>query len=125
VNGDGFADVIVGFNQYSGPQPGEGAAFVYHGGAAGIADGDLSTAAAELAGSIAAAAGDVNGDGFDDVIVGEPFYDGGFRKSMNWIQIQFAGQCELRRGAPSAAERRRELPDALRYDTPRACALVY
>ena len=36
VNGDGYADVIVGAYNYDNGENDEGAAFVYHGSAAGI-----------------------------------------------------------------------------------------
>ncbi len=78
VNGDGYADVIVGAYQYDAGEPGEGAAFVFLGSAAGIAGAGSSGAAAQLEsdqayaylGVSVAGAGDVNGDGYDDVIVG-------------------------------------------------------
>jgi len=81
VNGDGFADVIVGANEYSNGQTDEGAAFVYFGGAGAFnltADAQLeSNQAFAEAGYSVAGAGDVNGDGFADVIVGAPLYDNG------------------------------------------------
>jgi len=85
VNGDGYADVIVGATGYDAGQSDEGAAFVYLGGASGVVDGDRSTAAAHLESSQNAAflgwsvagAGDVNGDGYADVIVGARDYDAG------------------------------------------------
>jgi hypothetical protein len=48
VNGDGYADVIVGADSYDSGQMDEGAAFVFHGGAAGVASGDPATASATL-----------------------------------------------------------------------------
>jgi hypothetical protein len=77
TNGDGYADVIVGAHQYDAGQTDEGAAFVFRGSASGVADGGPATAAAQLesnqgsarAGFRVAAAGDVNGDGYGDVIV--------------------------------------------------------
>lgn len=71
VNGDGFDDVMVGVSGYGG---GTGRAYVYLGGASGLS----STAATTLNGESLASgfgysvsgAGDVNSDGFDDVIAG-------------------------------------------------------
>ena len=37
VNSDGYADIIVGANRYASGEEREGAAFVYHGGPAGLA----------------------------------------------------------------------------------------
>src|SRR5690606_31555460 len=83
VNGDGHADVTEGGPTFG--QAGDGAALVFHGGASGIADGRPASEAgrlesnqpgAELGASVASA-GDVNGDGYGDVIVGAPLYDDG------------------------------------------------
>jgi hypothetical protein len=72
VNGDGYADVIVSAAQYG---PGDyGAAFLYLGSASGIPHGGPSTATSRISGTngyllyFARGAGDVNGDGYDDVI---------------------------------------------------------
>jgi hypothetical protein len=76
VNRDGFDDVIVG--AYS--EGGNGRAYVYLGGASGLttapAWSDEGGHAGSQFGYSVAGAGDVNGDGFDDVIVGEPSYFG-------------------------------------------------
>jgi hypothetical protein len=84
VNGDGYADVIVGAPNYDAGSNNEGAAFVFLGGTGGI-DDSLAEAAATLEANQGAAflgvsvagAGDVNGDGYADVIVGAYFYDSG------------------------------------------------
>ncbi|MBK8987966.1 MAG: FG-GAP repeat protein [Chloroflexi bacterium] len=74
VNGDGFADVIIGANWFDGGEVDEGAVFVFSGGPDGL---QLpfswrveSNNENEELGIAVAAAGDVNGDGFADVIIG-------------------------------------------------------
>lgn len=81
VNGDGYSDVVVGAPSYNGGFAAEGAAFVYLGGATGLATtpawrAESNQASAHL-GAAVAPAGDVNGDGYGDVIVGAPNYDNG------------------------------------------------
>ena len=89
VNGDGFDDVIIGargspFDRYSNPHLHDGASYVVFGRPSGFAaDMDLSTldgsngfrlnvaGGGDVGGDVSvSSAGDVNGDGFDDVIVG-------------------------------------------------------
>jgi hypothetical protein len=74
VNGDGFSDIIVGAVVYDNGQTDEGRAFVYHGSATGVAMAAAWTAEGDQTnanfGYSVAAAGDLNGDGFSDVIVG-------------------------------------------------------
>ena len=81
VNGDGYSDIIVGANLYTGDQPDEGRAYVYYGSATGltafpdwIAEGNQANS---FFGGSVSTAGDVNGDGFADVIVGAKLYDNG------------------------------------------------
>ncbi len=79
INGDGYSDVIVGAPEYSDGQTYEGRAYVYYGnssGASSTADWTVeSDQANAYLGQCVATAGDVNGDGFSDVIVGAPNYD--------------------------------------------------
>jgi hypothetical protein len=81
VNGDGYSDVIVGAYLYDNAQADEGAAFIYHGSAAGInatvASMVESNQVGANSGVSVAAAGDINGDGYGDVIVGAWLYDNG------------------------------------------------
>lgn len=74
VNGDGYADVIIGHSGMSNPEEGEGRAYVYLGSATGLALAPIWMYENDLAGSelgeSVASAGDVNGDGLSDVLVG-------------------------------------------------------
>jgi len=81
VNGDGYSDIIVGAYFYANGQPGEGRAFLYLGSASGPStsggwSAEPNQAFARLGYSVGSA-GDVNGDGYDDLIVGAPLYDNG------------------------------------------------
>lgn len=81
VNGDGFSDVIVGGFRYSNPDEREGVAYLFMGSASGPSltpnwQAEGNQAYAEYGQSVASA-GDVNKDGFDDVLVGAPWYSHG------------------------------------------------
>lgn len=81
VNGDGYSDVIVGAYFYDNGQTDEGRAYVYHGSASGLSTSPAWTTESDQAsasyGNVVAGAGDVNGDGYSDVLVGAYFYDNG------------------------------------------------
>jgi hypothetical protein len=74
LNGDGFADLVVGSPQRSVSGEKVGAAYVYYGGEAGLEMGAGWTAVGPQPGGrfghAVAAAGDVNGDGYGDLLVG-------------------------------------------------------
>ncbi|MBK8495808.1 MAG: FG-GAP repeat protein [Chitinophagaceae bacterium] len=81
VNGDGYSDVVTGAWLYSNVEGAEGRAYVYHGAAAGISNiavtfVESNQVNANLGISVACA-GDVNGDGFSDIIVGSQLFDNG------------------------------------------------
>ena len=81
VNGDGYDDVVIGAEQYSNGQSYEGRALVYHGSAVGLSSVPNWTAESDQTdayfGASVRTAGDVNGDGYDDVVVGAPSYTNG------------------------------------------------
>jgi hypothetical protein len=93
VNGDGYADILVGapnndlgIEAGSGPQD-HGAVYLIFGRAGGFRDVDMRQALVPadgiringddgfLTGSSVSAAGDVNDDGYDDLIIGSPMHD--------------------------------------------------
>jgi hypothetical protein len=97
VNGDGFSDILMGAPYYSNGSLGEGGAFIVLGfGTEGSARGGVGARATSETllppgmvwsaesgqadahtGWAIGSAGDVNGDGFSDVIVATPHFDGG------------------------------------------------
>lgn len=80
VNGDGYDDVIVGsiYNDDAGTNA--GSAYLYFGGSTMNGGSDLyftGEAASDEFGSSVSSAGDINGDGISDVIIGAPRNDAG------------------------------------------------
>ncbi len=87
INGDGFDDVIVGSRGVDSDGIDSGSSFVVFGRASGFAAAmDLSgldgnngfrldgAATYDISGMSVSSAGDINGDGFDDIIIGAPGY---------------------------------------------------
>ncbi|MCP4427640.1 MAG: PKD domain-containing protein, partial [Chloroflexi bacterium] len=92
VNGDGYGDILIGDDKYDNEETDEGRVLVYHGGANGLSDPQLPDWTADECdqyqckfGAAAGAAGDFNGDGYDDVIVGAPYYS----NSLHWEGAAF------------------------------------
>ncbi len=81
VNGDGFGDVLIGAPLYTNGEFNEGAVFVYLGSDSGLAGTTQRFIEGNIAGAALGAyldtAGDVNGDGYDDIVVGSPTYANG------------------------------------------------
>ncbi len=80
VNGDGYDDVVVGAEYNDAGGSNAGRAYLFYGGASPNAVADLvltGLAAGDYFGQSVSSAGDVNGDGYDDILVGAPFNDQG------------------------------------------------
>jgi len=81
INGDGFDDVAVGASLYANPAMEEGAAFVYYGGPGGISNDPSTTTSLDNPmhqpngrfGAALGGGGDINGDGYVDLVVGAPW----------------------------------------------------
>ena len=81
-NGDGYADLVVAAPLQDNPEPNEGEIYVYYGSGGGLVttpsltiESQLDEASAAFGGGVAAA-GDVNADGFSDLVVGAYSADG-------------------------------------------------
>jgi hypothetical protein len=80
VNGDGYSDAIVGAPGAANGQAGEGLAYLHYGSTTGLSAIPSLTLEANIAnaafGQSVASSGDVNGDGYADVVVGAPQSNG-------------------------------------------------
>jgi hypothetical protein len=74
VNGDGFADILIGAPHATLVNYRAGAAYLYYGGRGGLAQAPTWASggrqSGESFGGAVAVAGDLNGDGYDDLAVG-------------------------------------------------------
>ena len=79
VNDDGYADIIVGAPFMDHGQDNEGLAWLYLGSASGLSTTPARYLESNHAGSrlgySVATAGDVNADGYSDVLVGAPYWE--------------------------------------------------
>ncbi len=81
INGDGYGDVVAGAPAYTenGPFGPVGAVYVFHSSGSGVTASDTTGAASKITGisypgsslGTSVVAGDVNGDGYGDVVTGD------------------------------------------------------
>jgi hypothetical protein len=82
LNGDGFDDLVIGAHGYDNPETSEGKIFVWYGSSNGLGDAgtptnaDWSAEANDVGylGYVARSAGDVNRDGYDDLLATAHIY---------------------------------------------------
>lgn len=97
VNGDGFADLVLGASHYSDPELAEGSVFFFlgaTGGPAAVPDWthQLNQANARL-GWLVAGAGDVNADGFTEIMVSAPWYETSSSNDEGLVEV-FHGEAD-------------------------------
>jgi hypothetical protein len=77
VNGDGYADLVVGAPYYDSGFTDVGRVTIYYGGSDATVDGTITGGSGTMSLGSALAVGDVNGDWNADVVAGAPGYDTG------------------------------------------------
>lgn len=107
VNGDGYDDLLVGARSYDNGQADEGMAFLFTGGPQGPAIypawyAESNQAGAEF-GADVAGAGDVNGDGCADVLIGARSHDGA-QSDEGWAFLWFGSPAAIPPGNPTNAD---------------------
>jgi hypothetical protein len=105
INNDGKGDIIIGVPWWdlSGSSIAIGRVYVTHGTATGLASSSYARnglQADSMFGSAVAGVGDVNGDGYDDVVIGAPSFTNGSFSSEGRAYLYLGGSSGL---ASSAA----------------------
>lgn len=81
INGDGYRDLIVGAVEHADPESGEGVLYLYLGEAGGVSltsswSAGSDQADARMGEGNSLTTGDVNGDGYDDIMAGSFRFNG-------------------------------------------------
>ncbi|HEV2105697.1 MAG TPA: VCBS repeat-containing protein [Candidatus Eisenbacteria bacterium] len=105
VNGDGYADVMVGEHDWTGERRNQGRTLLFLGGPRGLSPQPAQVLTDEPQsqrfGQVVCGVGDINHDGYADVAVGAPLHTraGG---DVGLVQIYFGGPAARRTGASRA-----------------------
>jgi hypothetical protein len=97
MNGDGYSDLIVGASTFNAGYAGQGAVFVYGGGPGGLSTIPILAAApvqqgGAQFGAAVSGAGDYDGDGLAEVMVGAPAFDPGIAPGAGRVDLLHYGQ---------------------------------
>lgn len=81
IDGDGYSDLVIGAYGHSSPESGEGRVYVFHGSATGLPaapdwSDEVDQGGAQF-GKCVASAGDIDNDGYDDILIAAPYFDNG------------------------------------------------
>ncbi len=94
VNGDGFSDILIAAENYDGGATDSGSVFLYYGSSSAntVSDATLtSNLAGVRLGTGVDGAGDVNADGFGDIIVGAPEFESAVAENNEGLAILYLG----------------------------------
>ncbi len=106
VNGDGFSDIVLGSpNEDPGGRMDSGIAILYHGGMMGLSMAPSrvieGVAIGDQLGHFVAGAGDVNGDGYSDVLLSAPVASAGAMVNVGTVGVYSGSATGLVMGAPA------------------------